>query len=52
MPPGRTSWLARRVGLARSRQLLRRSLAFHGTAGAFPLATVIARPKATARTSL
>jgi hypothetical protein len=52
MPPGRTSRLARRVGLARSRQLLRRSLAFHGTAGASPLAAVIARPKVTARSSL
>jgi hypothetical protein len=52
MPPGRTSRLARRVGLARSRQLLRRSLALHGTAGASPLATVIVRSRATARSSL
>jgi hypothetical protein len=41
MPPGRSSWLARRVGLARSRQLLRRSLELDPTA----LATVIARPR-------
>jgi di/tricarboxylate transporter len=34
MPPGRPSWLARRVGLANSRRLLRRSLALQGTAGA------------------
>jgi hypothetical protein len=40
MPPGRSSWLARTVGLARSRQLLRRSLELDGTA----VATVIARP--------
>ena len=44
MPPGRSSWLARRVGLARSRQLLRRSLELDPTA----LATVIARPLAVA----
>jgi hypothetical protein len=42
MPPGRLSRLARRVGLARSRQLLRRSLELDPTA----LATVIARPLA------
>ncbi|HKQ01676.1 MAG TPA: hypothetical protein VJ735_15230 [Actinomycetes bacterium] len=47
MPPGRSSWLARRVGLARSRQLLRRSLELDGTA----LAAVISRPLAVARVS-
>ena len=53
MPPGRSSRLARRVGLARSRQLLRRSLALHGPAGAsIMLATVISRPGAAARSSL
>jgi hypothetical protein len=44
MSPGRSSWLARMVGLARSRQRLRRSLELDGTA----LATVIARPLAVA----
>ena len=47
MPPGRSSWLARRVGLTRSRQLLRRSLELDGTA----LATVISGPLAVARVS-
>jgi hypothetical protein len=44
MPPGRSSWLARRVGLARSRQLLRRSLELDGTA----LDAVISRALAVA----
>jgi hypothetical protein len=44
MSPGRSSWLARTVGLARSRQRLRRSLELDGTA----LARVIARPLAVA----
>jgi hypothetical protein len=44
MPPGRSSRLARRVGLARSRQLLRRSLQLDGTT----LAAVVARPLAVA----
>jgi hypothetical protein len=44
MPPGRSSWLARRVGLARSRQLLRRSLELDGTA----FAAVISGPPAVA----
>jgi hypothetical protein len=44
MPPGRSSRLARWVGLARSRQLLRRSLERDGSA----LAAVISRPLALA----
>ena len=44
MPPGRSSRLARRVGLARSRQLLRRCLALDPTA----LAAVVSRPLAVA----
>ena len=44
MPPGRSSWLARRVGLARSRQLLRRSLELDGAA----LAAVVSGPPAVA----
>jgi hypothetical protein len=44
MPSGRSPWLARRVGLARSRQHLRRSLELDRTA----LTTVISRPLAVA----
>jgi hypothetical protein len=40
MPPGRPSSLARKVGSARSRQLLPRSLEIDATA----LAAVMARP--------
>jgi hypothetical protein len=41
MPPGRPSWLARRIGRALSRHLLRRSLAVQGIAGEMTLATVV-----------
>jgi hypothetical protein len=41
MPPRPLSWLARRIGRALSRHLLRRCLAVQGVAGRARLATVI-----------
>lgn len=43
MPPGRSSWIRRSVGLALSRQLLRRSLALRQAQGNAALATVISK---------
>ena len=44
MPAGQPSWIKRSLGLALSRQLLRRSLALQGAAGNAVLSTVISRP--------
>jgi hypothetical protein len=46
MPPRPPSWLARRIGRALSRHLLRRCLAVQGTAGE-ALATVISTRRRT-----
>ena len=44
MPTGQSSWIRRSMGLALSRQLLRRSLARQGAQGNAVLARVIIRP--------
>jgi hypothetical protein len=44
MPPGRSSWLRRSVGLALARGALRRALAEQGPRGQAVLATVVSRP--------
>lgn len=47
MPPGRSSWIRRSIGLALSRHLLRRTLALQEAQGKSALATVIStRPMA------
>jgi hypothetical protein len=47
MPPRPPSWLARRIGRAISRHLLRRCLAVQGVAGKARLAAVISTRRRT-----
>jgi hypothetical protein len=44
MPAGQPSWIKRTLGLALSRQLLRRSLALQEATGNAALSTIISRP--------
>jgi len=46
LPPGRSSWAGRLVGLALARRALRRYLALQGPRGRAALATAISGPRA------